>query len=543
MLHDLLSIAATNHPNRIAISDSSHSTSYTELEAIAKDLAVSLSDFYINSSPLVLIYAEKTVATIASFYGVFSAGGTCVPLDPTAPLDRQCFIARDTGSKILITDGICVTRALEIAKASGIPVLIIFERALSSWQINHIGNPNSPPKLDQPRPNPPDKSMHPAYVLYTSGSTGRPKGVVLSHGNAECFVDWATDYFNLDSTDVLASYAPLYFDMSIFDIFAAAKACAALCLIPKGLSQFPVSLSKYIYKKGITTLYSVPSSLVDLTRSQEFVCEIRDTLKRVLYAGEPFPIVNLRKLVKALPNASIYNLYGPTEANVITYYKIDPQRDLQSASIPIGTPCPYAEILIVDGSNQVVSAPGGIGELVVRGGSLMLGYLNRKEQTARAIRQLELGSPESPSYYHTGDLVEILEGGNYRFVARSDRLVKINGYRVEMGEIEHVAMELGEIEECVCLIHKVNSDERALVAFVVPVDESFRMDVIRDHLKRRLPGYMIPKVIIPLKTVPRTATGKCDHNELASIATEKIDRRSIHNSAGRFDSSDYLSNF
>lgn len=526
MLHDLLSIAATNHPQKIAICDNSHSISYAELEAIAKDLAVSLRNFDINSSPLILVYAEKTVATIASFYGVFSAGGTCVPLDPTAPIDRQCFIARDTGSKFLITDAIGVARALEIAKASGISVLIIFERtsrtgvSCGSWHINYIGNQESPSTLDQLRPNSLDTGMHPAYVLYTSGSTGRPKGVVLSHGNAECFVDWATDYFNLDSTDVLASYAPLYFDMSIFDIFAAAKACAELCLIPKGLSQFPVSLSKYIDKKGITTLYSVPSVLMDMIRSQEFIRRIRDTLKRILYAGEPFPIVHLRKLVKALPNASIYNLYGPTETNVITYYKVDQKRDLLSTSIPIGAPCPYAEILIVDGS-QVVTAPGGIGELVVRGDSLMQGYLHRKEQTARAIRQLELGNPESPSYYHTGDLVEILEGGNYRFLARNDRLVKINGYRIEMGEIEHVAMELSEIEECVCVAREFESGEIMLVAFVVLTDESFRMDAIRDYLKRKLPSYMVPKLIISLKIVPRTATGKCDHNKLASIAAEK----------------------
>lgn len=523
MLHDLLSIAATKHPHKIAVCDSSDSITYADLESIAKDLAVRLRDFDIDHFPLILVYAEKTVATVATFYGVFSAGGTSVPLDPTAPIDRQCFVARDTGAKLLIADAIGAPRALEIAKASGIPVLIIFERTsrtgatCGSWHIDYVGDQKSRPSLDQRCQISLDNGAHPAYVLYTSGSTGRPKGVVLSHGNAECFVDWASDYFNLDSTDVMASFAPLYFDMSIFDIFATAKACAELCLIPKGVSEFPVSLRKYIDKKGITTLYSVPSVLVNLIRSQEFIWGIRDSLKRILYAGEPFPIVHLRKLAEALPNTRIYNLYGPTETNVITCYQIDQKRDLVSTSIPIGAPCPYAEILVVDGT-QVVTSLGGVGELVVRGDSLMQGYLRRKEQTAKAIRQLEFGKPESPSYYHTGDLVEILEGGNYRFLARNDRLVKVNGYRIEMGEIEHVAMELREIEECVCIARKFDSGEVMLVAFVVRIDESFKTDAIRDYLKVKLPGYMVPNLIITLEMVPRTTTGKCDYSKLLSLA-------------------------
>lgn len=523
MLQDLLSSAAAKHPSKIAVADSLHSISYSELEVIAKELAANLLNFDIGSSSLVLIYAEKTIATIAAIYGVLHAGGAYVPLDPTAPLNRQCFIARDARSRFLIADELGAARALEIAKTSEIPVLILFDRKLRTtskygeWRIHYI---SSLREFQSSYPSSADEHTLPAYVLYTSGSTGRPKGVVLSHRNAECFVNWATDYFDLNETDVLASYAPLYFDMSIFDIFSAAKACATVCLIPKGISQFPTSLGKYINKKGITTWYSVPSALVDLIRSQEFVCGIRGTLRRILYAGEPFPIIHLRKLANALPNVSIFNLYGPTEANVITYYRIDSLRDLQSTSIPIGIPCPYAEILIVDGK-QVVTEVGQVGELIVRGDSLMLEYFNMAEQTTKAIRPLELENPESPPYYHTGDLVEILEGGNYRFIARIDRLAKVNGYRVEMGEIENVAMELSAVEECVCLAHKAPLGKMTLVAFVVILDDSFGMDRIRDHLKNKLPGYMIPKLIIPLEALPRMATGKCDHNGLAVIAAER----------------------
>ena len=527
MLHDGLSVAATSQPKKIAICESSHSISYAALDAISKDLAEVLSGFDINSSPLILIYAERTAATIASFYGVLRSGGACVPLDPTAPLDRQRFVARDTRSSILISDEPGVARALEIAKASGIPILIAFERVpgagaeCGTWRINYACRNDSPPALYQLRSDSMDGGARPAYVLYTSGSTGRPKGVVLSHGNMECFVDWATGYFNLDSTDVLASHAPLYFDMSIFDIFAAAKACATLCLIPKGISQFPASLGRYVENKGITTLYCVPSSLVKWIRSQAIVRGLRGTLKRLLYAGEPFPMVHLRQLVQAVPDASIYNLYGPTETNVITCYKLEPQKDLQSASIPIGSPCPYAEILIVDG-NKVVTLPGNTGELVVRGKSLMVGYLRGGEQTISAVRPNGFGNNESAPYYRTGDLVEILDDRQYRFIARNDRLVKVGGYRIEMGEIEHVVMELDEIEECVCVPDNSNADEIGLTAFVTLVDKSFQIDLIRDYLRHRLPGYMIPGRIISLDSIPRTATGKCDRNELATFATRAV---------------------
>lgn len=406
--------------------------------------------------------------------------------------------------------------------------MIVFDREVGSgskygeWRVHRVVNFSSLPESQLPQPGSADESVFPACVFYTSGSTGRPKGAVLSHQNAERFVDWATDYFNLGETDVLASYAPLYFDMSLFDIFAAAKACATLCLIPRGVSQFPISLSKYIEKKGITTWYSVPSALVDLIRSEEFVRGIGGTLKRVLYAGEPFPMAHLRKLARSFPDVSIFNLYGTTEVGVITHYKIDPLRDFESTSIPIGSPCPYAEILIVDG-NEVVTEVGRTGELIVRGDSVMLGYLNMPEQTAKVFRKITPEDSESPSYYYTGDLVEVLEGHNYRFISRNDRLSKINGYRVEMGEIENVAMEMSVVEECVCLTHQNSSDKKILVAFVVLLDDSFEIDGIREHLKRRLPGYMIPKLIIPLKTIPRTGTGKCDQNELAAIASQKYD--------------------
>ena len=161
-----------------------------------------------------------------------------------------------------------------------------------------------------------------AYILYTSGSTGEPKGVKLSHRNALAFVEWAVATFDVSADDRLSSHAPLHFDLSIFDLYAAAMAGAAVVLVPPSASSFPAEVARFIRGNGITIWYSVPSVLSMLTLRGGLKGDDFPTLRTILFAGEVFPTRYLRRLMALLSQVRFANLYGPTETNVCTWYDV-----------------------------------------------------------------------------------------------------------------------------------------------------------------------------------------------------------------------------
>ena len=223
-----------------------------------------------------------------------------------------------------------------------------------------------------------------AYILYTSGSTGVPKGVMLSHANAIAFVDWAAAEFEVGEDDRLSSHAPLHFDLSVLDLYVAAKAGAALVLVPGQLALFPSELGRWIRDAGITVWYSVPSILTLLVLRGKLAETTLPNLRTILFAGEVFPTKYLHQLMQLLPHVRFANLFGPTETNVCTWYEVPRWEGEPPLSIPIGKPACGDEIFAVadDGS---LAPPGEVGELYVRGPSVMQGYWADDERTAATL--------------------------------------------------------------------------------------------------------------------------------------------------------------
>ena len=402
------------------------------------------------------MYLEKSAEAIVALYGVLKAGAAYVPLGPNAPPARLAYIARDCGIAGMLS-------AAEKASSwgslreHGAPIETFLamnrrdpgvdERAVAGSCI--LG----PEALDAQlavAPVPSISGSDLAYVLYTSGSTGRPKGAMLSHRNGLAFVDWAAAEFAVSPADRLSSHAPLHFDLSIFDVFAADKAGAAVVLVPREVAMFPLELVRFVEDSQITTWYSVPSALNMIVQKVDLAVGSLPRLRTVLFAGEVFPTPHLRSLISRLPHARFCNLYGPTETNVCTWYDVRRLPDDDAETIPIGTPIDEVETFVVT-DEGVLAADGDAGELYVRGPTVMQGYWGDAERTASSLVALPANGASRRSdalAYPRGDLVRRDEDGCYRYLGRRDTQIKCRGYRIELGEVQAALSANPAVVEC-----------------------------------------------------------------------------------------------
>jgi amino acid adenylation domain-containing protein len=358
-----------------------------------------------------------------------------------------------------------------------------------------------------------------AYILYTSGSTGQPKGVMLTHRNALAFVSWAAEQFAVVPEDRLSSHAPLHFDLSIFDLFAAAYSAAAVVLVPPKASIFPKQIVRFIQENNITIWYSVPSILSMLTLRGGLANESLPSLRLILFAGEVFPTKYLRELMRLVPKPRYANLYGPTETNVCTWYEVPPLDELSSEPLPIGLPVANDEVFAVTEEGRLALA-GEVGELLVRGATVMRGYWGDPDRSAGRLVPDPFSSAFADPVYRTGDLVEVLADGGYRYVGRQDAQIKSRGYRIELGDIEATMYSHPAVIECAVVAVPDDLVGNRLGAYAVVADECSEADLAA-YCAERLPRYMVPESFTLVSGLPRTSTGKVDRPHLLGMAAER----------------------
>jgi amino acid adenylation domain-containing protein len=340
---------------------------------------------------------------------------------------------------------------------------------------------------------------------------------MLTHRNGLAFVEWAVDQFGVAPEDRLSSHAPLHFDLSIFDLFAASTAQATLVLVPRTTAMFPVEVVRFMDRHRITVWYSVPSVLSMVTQQATLPPNGLPRLRTVLFAGEVFPTKYLRRLMTMLPHARFCNLYGPTETNVCTWYDVRPLPEAQTAPIPIGRAIADVEAFAVTEDGRRAE-PGEVGELYVRGPTVMQGYWGDPERTARTLLSHPFAPELADRVYRTGDIVmEDLEG-NFAFLGRRDAQIKSRGYRIELGEIEAALYANPSVVECAVLAIPDELVTNRLAAVVVTQNGIAADELTRD-CSQRIPSYMIPETFEFRDALPKTSTGKVDRNRLAKEMT------------------------
>ena len=469
-LAELLAGSAAQFPDRPAVIDptAGEETSYAELDRQSDAIAKELQAAGVQPGDRVGLCLPKSIDSVAAIFGVLKAGAAYVPVDARAPEERNEFIFEDCAVAATIGPGATVT----------------------------------PCQRTEPIPSPENL----AYILYTSGSTGNPKGVMLTHANALSFVDWCSETFAPDEKDRFSSHAPFHFDLSILDIYVPIKHGAAIVLIGEALGKNARELAPVIAEHRITVWYSTPTVLRLLTEFGSLGEHDLSALRIILFAGEVFPIKHLRALREILPGQRFFNLYGPTETNVCTAHEI-PARipPEQENPFPIGRPCSNVEARIEDG------------ELLISGGPVMIGYWNLPDRTETAF----LTGDDGKRWYHTGDIVEQLDGGVLDYVGRRDRMVKRRGFRVELGEIEAGLYKHPQVREAATIALPDPESGVHIRAFVVgDADAEKPLNIVQMKLfcSKSLLPYMIPDSFAFLETLPKTSTDKIDYQGLVTIA-------------------------
>lgn len=517
-LHQLLIESATRHPDAEAVRLRDEAITYRELETRSNQLAHALIKSGVTPGDRIGIYLQKSPAAIVSIFGVLKTGACYVPVDANAPGPRLLEIAHQCEFRALITS-CTLSEKLRRTPTQKWPMSAVFfvDKLADFAGLAPEGFSFSDALPSQSVTPPSVKviSHDLAYILFTSGSTGTPKGVMLSHLNALTFVNWGFETFAITPQDRLSNHAPFNFDLSVFDIFVAVKAGAAISLVPEGLSVFPVQLSSFIQDQRITVWYSVPMVLSLLHSRGKLEERDLSALRWVLFAGEVFPTKHLRALMQKLPHPKYANLYGPTETNVCAYYEVEPIAPERSAPIPIGKACANTDLVAIDANGEKLTGPGNEGLLYARGSIVMQGYYGRPKESAACFIRNPFAAGREEKLYCTGDWVTLDEKGNYLFVGRKDHMIKTRGYRVELGEIESVMVAHPAVEEVVALAIPDDEIGNTIRAIVTLSDSrSVTSSELKRHCGEKLPPYMVPEEVEFCDTLPRTGTGKIDRQRL-----------------------------
>lgn len=507
-LHDLFERSSAAFPDRIAVVDPARgrTITYEQLNELASALALDLTRLGTGAGHRVGIHAPKSIPAVAAILATLKVGGAYVPVDTTAPARRGVEILDDCGvSAVVVERGLA-----NVVRAAWGRELPLHEFRAAS-QLVELGCDIAVLVCQGEEPSPVDGL---AYVLYTSGSTGKPKGVMHTHTSARCFVDWCSETFKPTPEDRFSSHAPFHFDLSILDLYVPLAHGAAVVLIGEEDGKNPLRLAPVIAEGDISVWYSTPSVLRLLVEHGGLERHNAASLRLILFAGEVFAPGHLRRLQIAWPGRRYFNLYGPTETNVCTFYEVIGEVPADRVDpYPIGKPITGDQTLVLDPEGRPLSS-GAEGELVVHGGTVMVGYWSRPELDERAFHV----DAEGRRWYRTGDVVHENEDGDYVFLGRRDRMVKRRGYRVELGEIEAALYRHPHVREAAVVAAADAEDDVRVRAFVCWGDAKPPSTIV---LKRfcadNLPLYMVPDRFTFLSELPKTSTDKVDYVRLKGL--------------------------
>ncbi|MEM7533723.1 MAG: amino acid adenylation domain-containing protein [Chloroflexota bacterium] len=512
-IHHLFESQVKKTPNEIAVLFDSpphphtptpshrHTLSYNQLNTRANQLSHHLQKQGIGPDTFVGICVERSSEMIVGLLGILKAGGAYVPLDADYPVERLTYMLADSGTKVLLTTETQLAAVPDFAKAAQQCQVICLDSAWPQIAQESTENPTSTATIDNL-----------IYAIYTSGSTGQSKGAALPHRVLTNLVTWHQQHRLVGLGVRMLQVSPISFDLSAHEIFATLCTGGTLVLVSDAVRRNPLALLDHIRTHAVEKLY-LPFIALQQLAEAAVIEGMPTALREMITAGEQLQMTPTLTTFFAQTGATLHNHYGGSEIQDVTALTLIGDAHTWPVLPSIGQPIHNVQSYILDPMGQPV--PLGIaGELYIGGDALAQGYLNRPDLNKERFIANPFGKGR---LYRTHDLARyIMDAADeiqIEHLGRIDNLVKIRGFRVELGEIETTLMQHEAVRECVVMPHDNPDNPKQLVAYVVaqlPVESH----ALLDHLRTHLPDYMIPAQLMQLDAMPLTPTGKVNRRAL-----------------------------
>jgi len=489
VVHRLIEAQVAATPDAVAVTYEGASLSYGEANRRANRLAHYISERGVKKGDLVGIYMDRSLDMLVALLGVMKAGAAYVPLDPAFPEERLLYMLYHAGASVILTQ--------ESLKAS-LPECTA-QRIFMDTDREAIGRyPQENPDLDV-------SSDHLVYVIYTSGSTGRPKGVKVHHDAVVNFLCSMAKRPGLTSEDVVLAVTTLSFDIAVLELYLPLIVGARVVIATRETVADGRLLLETLSRNRVTVLQATPMTWRLLIAAG---WKGGDDFK-ILCGGEALPKDLASVLVKR--SSQVWNMYGPTETTVwSTCCRISES----GGKVSVGRPIDNTRTYILDPWLQPV--PTGVsGTLFIGGAGVAQGYLNQPDLTLEMFVSDPFAGDPQARMYNTGDLARYRVDGTLEVMGRADFQVKINGFRIEIGEVETVLASHPAVVQAIVSVHEFEPGDARLVAYYIHNNGGKALAVeLRAHLAGTLPDYMVPSIFMPLASLPLTPNGKVDRKNL-----------------------------
>ena len=513
LIWHLLRESVRRWPEKEALVHGEERLSYSAVARRVDGIATGLREAGLGRGDRMGIYLEASVPQALSIFGISRAEGVYVPINALLHAEQVMHIARDCGMKGLITTASKLASLAEVLpQIPSLEFLVIVGTGAAAAQLRlyRFEEFCKKPLPAGWRETSIEKDL--AAILYTSGSTGKPKGVMLSHANVVAGSRIVSTYLDLTETERILAVLPFSFDAGMNQLMTAFEKGGTCVLIN---FVFAREIVQVLLKEEITGLAGVPTLWSLLAQPNSTLAkQPLPHLRYITNTGGAMPQAVLKVLREVLPATKIFLMYGLTEAFRSTYL---PPEELDRRPTSMGKAIPDTEILVLNDQGQL-SRPGEPGELVHRGPTVSLGYWNRPEDTARALRPNprlppELGDCEKVCY--SGDLVKMDEDGFLYFIGRRDTMIKSSGFRISPTEVEEVLFQSGKLRGAAVIGIPDDTLGQTIKAFVVAKDGNpLDIDAMLTYCAEKMPRYMVPKTFEVLPELPKTSSGKVDYPAL-----------------------------